>query len=84
MRLATTLLVAGAAALLAPIGTAKAGATLDDVKKKGFVQCGVNTGPRRASPTPTTPATGPGSTSTSAAPSPPPSSATPRRSSTRR
>ena len=44
MRLATTLLVAGAAALIAPIGTAKAGATLDAVKKKGFVQCGVSTG----------------------------------------
>jgi general L-amino acid transport system substrate-binding protein len=44
MRLATTLVVASAAALLATVGTAKAGATLDAVKKKGFVQCGVSTG----------------------------------------
>jgi general L-amino acid transport system substrate-binding protein len=44
MRLATILVVGGAAALLATAGTAKAGATLDAVKKKGFVQCGVSTG----------------------------------------
>ena len=44
MRLATILVVGGAAALLATAGTAQAGATLDAVKKKGFVQCGVSTG----------------------------------------
>jgi general L-amino acid transport system substrate-binding protein len=44
MRLATTLAVGGALALFATAGTAKAGATLDAVKKKGFVQCGVSTG----------------------------------------
>jgi general L-amino acid transport system substrate-binding protein len=44
MRLATTLVVGGATALLATVGTAQAGATLDAVKAKGFVQCGVSTG----------------------------------------
>ncbi len=44
MRLATTLVLASAAALFATGSTAKAGATLDAVKKKGFVQCGVSTG----------------------------------------
>ncbi len=43
MRLAT-ILVVGGGALLATVGTAKAGATLDAIKKKGFVQCGVSTG----------------------------------------
>ena len=38
------LLVVGGGALLATVGTAKAGATLDAIKKKGFVQCGVSTG----------------------------------------
>lgn len=33
-----------AAAVLAAASTAHAGATFDNVKKKGFVQCGVNTG----------------------------------------
>jgi len=44
MRLATILLIGGAAVLLAGADTARAGATLDAVKKKGFVQCGVSTG----------------------------------------
>ena len=44
MRLATTLVVGTAAALAASAGTAEAGATLDAIKAKGFVQCGVSTG----------------------------------------
>jgi general L-amino acid transport system substrate-binding protein len=34
----------GACLLVLPVATAQAGATLDAVKEKGFVQCGVNTG----------------------------------------
>ena len=44
MRFATTLAVGTAAALALGAGTAQAGATLDAVKAKGFVQCGVSTG----------------------------------------
>ena len=44
MRFATTVAVGTAAALALGAGTAQAGATLDDVKAKGFVQCGVSTG----------------------------------------
>jgi len=36
--------IASVVALCAAVGTAQAGSTLDAVKKKGFVQCGVNTG----------------------------------------
>jgi general L-amino acid transport system substrate-binding protein len=44
MRLATTLLAGSAVALAATIGSAAAGPTLDAIKNKGFVQCGVSTG----------------------------------------
>jgi general L-amino acid transport system substrate-binding protein len=44
MRFATTLVVGTAAALALSVGTAKAGATLDAIKSKGFIQCGVSTG----------------------------------------
>jgi general L-amino acid transport system substrate-binding protein len=44
MRFATTLAVGTAAALALGVGTAQAGATLDAVKSKGFIQCGVSTG----------------------------------------
>jgi general L-amino acid transport system substrate-binding protein len=43
MRLATTL-AAGSAVLALAVGTAQAGETLEAVKAKGFVQCGVTTG----------------------------------------
>lgn len=42
--LKTTLAVLTAAAALGAVSTAQAGATLDAVKKKGFVQCGVSDG----------------------------------------
>jgi len=44
MRLATTLLAGSALALAATVGSAEAGPTLDAIKSKGFVQCGVSTG----------------------------------------
>src|SRR5688572_15424977 len=44
MRFATTSAVATAAALALSVSTAQAGATLDAIKSKGFVQCGVSTG----------------------------------------
>jgi len=43
-RVKSILAVLGAVSLLAAGGTAQAGATLDAVKKKGFVQCGVSDG----------------------------------------
>ena len=42
--LKTTLAVLTAAAALGAVSNAQAGATLDAVKKKGFVQCGVSDG----------------------------------------
>lgn len=44
MRVKSTLAVLSAATLFALGGTAHAGATLDAVKKKGFVQCGISDG----------------------------------------
>jgi len=44
MRFASALLTGSAAALVALTGPADAGETLDAVKEKGFVQCGVSTG----------------------------------------
>jgi general L-amino acid transport system substrate-binding protein len=44
MRLSSTLVLGGAAAVALSLGTAQAGETFDAVKAKGFVQCGVNTG----------------------------------------
>ena len=44
MRLPTTLLAGTAAALALNLGPATAGETLDAIKAKGFVQCGVSTG----------------------------------------
>jgi general L-amino acid transport system substrate-binding protein len=44
MRLATVIAAAATAAFAVAAGTAHAGATFDAVKKKGFVQCGVNNG----------------------------------------
>jgi general L-amino acid transport system substrate-binding protein len=44
MRAATLSLVGAASALAATFGVAQAGPTLDAVKSKGFVQCGVSTG----------------------------------------
>jgi general L-amino acid transport system substrate-binding protein len=44
MRFATTSAVATAAALALSVSTAQAGATLDAIKSKGFIQCGVSTG----------------------------------------
>jgi len=44
MRLTSALLTGSAAALVAISGPADAGETLDAVKEKGFVQCGVSTG----------------------------------------
>jgi general L-amino acid transport system substrate-binding protein len=44
MRFATTLALGSAAALALAVGTAQAGATLDAIKSKGFIQCGVSTG----------------------------------------
>ena len=44
MRLAITLATGTALALVSVTGPAQAGATLDAVKDKGFVQCGVSTG----------------------------------------
>ena len=86
MRIVSALLTGAAAALTFALHApgAQAGQTFDNVKQKGFVQCGVNTSASPASPRPTTRATGPASTSTSAGPSPRRSSATPTRSSTRR
>jgi general L-amino acid transport system substrate-binding protein len=78
--LKSTLAVVTAAAVLGVSGFAQAGATLDAVQKKGFVQCGVSDGlPGFSVPD----ATGKivGSTPTSAAPWPLPCSATPPRSS---
>src|SRR5690606_40470254 len=43
-RVKSILAVLGAVSLLAAGGAAQAGATLDAVKKKGFVQCGVSDG----------------------------------------
>ena len=42
MRFATMMLAGIATAALLSGGEAKAGATADNVKSKGFVQCGVN------------------------------------------
>ena len=44
IRVKSTLAVLGAATLLGASGLAQAGATLDAVKSKGFVQCGVSDG----------------------------------------
>ena len=44
IRVKSTLAVLGAATLLGTSGLAQAGATLDAVKSKGFVQCGVSDG----------------------------------------
>jgi general L-amino acid transport system substrate-binding protein len=44
MRFATTSAVATAATLALSVSTAQAGATLDAIKSKGFIQCGVSTG----------------------------------------
>ena len=44
MRVKSTLAVLSAATLFAISGAAHAGATLDAVKKKGFVQCGISDG----------------------------------------
>jgi general L-amino acid transport system substrate-binding protein len=44
MRFATTFVAASALAVAASSGTAQAGAILDAVKDKGFIQCGVSTG----------------------------------------
>jgi general L-amino acid transport system substrate-binding protein len=44
MRSATLSVAAAATALAATLGTAQAGQTLDAIKAKGFVQCGVSTG----------------------------------------
>jgi len=44
MRLPTTLLAGTAAAFALNLGPATAGETLDAIKAKGFVQCGVSTG----------------------------------------
>lgn len=44
IRVKSTLAVLGAATLLGASGLAQAGATLDSVKSKGFVQCGVSDG----------------------------------------
>ena len=44
MRFATTLAVGTAAAFALSVGIAQAGATLDAIKSKGFIQCGVSTG----------------------------------------
>ena len=43
-RVKSTLAVLGAATLLGASGLAQAGATLDAVKSKGFVQCGISDG----------------------------------------
>jgi general L-amino acid transport system substrate-binding protein len=44
MRFATPLVAASALAVAALSGTAQAGAILDAIKDKGFIQCGVSTG----------------------------------------
>ncbi len=44
MRFATTSAAGTAVALALSVSTAQAGATLDAVKSKGFIQCGVSTG----------------------------------------
>ena len=44
MRLALMLCAGTAVSLMAPLGAAQAGPTLDAVKQNGFVQCGVSTG----------------------------------------
>ncbi len=44
MKLTKTLVLSAAALSVAIAATANAGETLDSVKKKGFIQCGVNTG----------------------------------------
>ena len=66
-------LAAVAALAAAP---AHAGKTLDAIKQRGQLVCGVNTGLAGLLGRPTARATGPASTSTSARPSPPRSSAT--------
>ena len=43
-RVKSTLAVLGAVALVGASGLTHAGATLDAVKKKGFVQCGISDG----------------------------------------
>jgi general L-amino acid transport system substrate-binding protein len=78
--LKSTLAVVTAAAVLGVTGFAQAGATLDAVQKKGFVQCGVSDGLPGFS-VPDAKARSSGSTPTFAAPWPPPCSATPTRSS---
>ncbi|HAO73912.1 MAG TPA: hypothetical protein DCW62_02640, partial [Pseudomonas sp.] len=44
IRVKSTLAALGAASLLGISGLAQAGATLDAVQKKGFVQCGISDG----------------------------------------
>ena len=44
MRLATHLMAGAAAVCVAWSGVAEAGQTLDNIKEKGFIQCGVSTG----------------------------------------
>ncbi|HEX5077845.1 MAG TPA: amino acid ABC transporter substrate-binding protein [Geminicoccaceae bacterium] len=44
MRLATVLVAGTAVVCGAPLGIAEAGQTLDAIKEKGFIQCGVSTG----------------------------------------
>lgn len=44
MRLGTQIVAATAAVHLVSLGAAEAGETMDAIKAKGFVQCGVNTG----------------------------------------
>ena len=44
IRVKSTLAALGAASLLGMSGLAQAGATLDAVQKKGFVQCGISDG----------------------------------------
>ncbi len=44
IRVKSTLAALGAASLLGVSGLAQAGATLDAVQKKGFVQCGISDG----------------------------------------
>jgi general L-amino acid transport system substrate-binding protein len=44
MRFHSTMIAGTATTLVALAGTAEAGATLDAVKEKGFIQCGVSTG----------------------------------------
>jgi hypothetical protein len=82
MRLATHLVAATAAVCVASFG-AQAGQTLDNIKQKGFIQCGVSTGLAGFS-NPDDAGNCRASMSTSAALSPLRCSATPRRYGSRR